>query len=349
MNAITVQAGEAERLAVRRVVGRAARPGEVTVRVTAISLNRGEVKRALTETPSGTTPGWDFAGVVEATGGAPGAPSIGTRVVGLLPVGSWAERVHAPVDFIAPVPDDVTDAQAASLPVAGLTALHALRKGGLLLGRKVLVKGATGGVGQFAIQLAAASGAAVFAHVRREEQQPEVERASTGGVIVGETLEAARAHGPYDFILDSVGGSAVSAALTMLRRSGTCVTVGVTEGTSVSRTTDANSARETSSCRCWRMYSVARRVCQGARPLAGSRARPAWFDQRLINGTARSDVALSGATREAAPPRRISAAIRSPSEAISGSRSRPSGRISSGPRTASCSASRHVSRRGVGT
>lgn len=61
MNAITVEAGEAERLAVRRVVGRAARPGEVTVRVTAISLNRGEVKRALTETPSGTTPGWDFA------------------------------------------------------------------------------------------------------------------------------------------------------------------------------------------------------------------------------------------------------------------------------------------------
>ena len=234
MNAITVEAGEAERLAVRRVVGRAARPGEVTVRVTAISLNRGEVKRALTETPSGTTPGWDFAGVVEATGGAPGAPSIGTRVVGLLPVGSWAERVHAPVDFIAPVPDDVTDAQAASLPVAGLTALHALRKGGLLLGRKVLVTGATGGVGQFAIQLAAASGAAVFAHVRREEQQPLVERASTGGVIVGETLEAARAHGPYDFILDSVGGSALSAALTMLRRSGTCVTVGVTEGALVS-------------------------------------------------------------------------------------------------------------------
>jgi NADPH:quinone reductase-like Zn-dependent oxidoreductase len=230
MNAITVEAAEAERLAVRRVVGRAARPGEVTVRVTAISLNRGEVKRALTETPSGTTPGWDFAGVVEATGGAPGAPSIGARVVGLLPVGSWAERVHAPVDFIAPVPDDVTDAQAASLPVAGLTALHALRKGGLLLGRKVLVTGATGGVGQFAIQLAAASGAAVFAHIRREEQQPEVERASTGGVIVGETLEAARAHGPYDFILDSVGGSALSAALTMLRRNGTCVTVGVTEG-----------------------------------------------------------------------------------------------------------------------
>jgi len=234
MNAITVEAGEAERLAVRRVVGRAARPGEVTVRVTAISLNRGEVKRALTETPSGTTPGWDFAGVVEATGGAPGAPSIGTRVVGLLPVGSWAECVHAPVDFIAPIPDDVTDTQAASLPVAGLTALHALRKGGLLLGRKVLVTGATGGVGQFAIQLAAASGAAVFAHVRREEQRPQVEGASTGGVIVGETLEAARAHGPYDFILDSVGGSALSAALTMLRRGGTCVTVGVTEGALVS-------------------------------------------------------------------------------------------------------------------
>jgi NADPH2:quinone reductase len=233
MHAITVGGGDGDRLAVRPVASSPARPGDITIRVTAVSLNRGEVKRALTVTESGTVPGWDFAGVVEETNGTPGAPGPGTRVVGLLAAGSWAERVHAPLEFIAPIPAAVTDAQAASLPVAGLTALHALRKGGLLLGRKVLVSGATGGVGQMAIQLAAASGARVFAHIRREDQRTVVEASCTGGVIVGETLEAARADGPFDFILDSVGGSSLSAALAMLRRNGSCVTVGVTEGAPV--------------------------------------------------------------------------------------------------------------------
>ena len=70
----------------------------------------------------------------------------------------------------------VTDAQAATLPVAGLTALHALRQGGLLLGRKVLVDGATGGVGHLAVQLAAAAGAEVYGHVRRAEQTLDDQR-----------------------------------------------------------------------------------------------------------------------------------------------------------------------------
>lgn len=234
IEAITVDQGARDRLAVRAVRFVPATTGEITVRVAAVSLNRGEVKRAMTVADSGTVPGWDFAGVVEETGGVPGAPAVGTRVVGMLPSGSWAQRVHAPVSSVAAIPDGVSDAQAASLPVAGLTALCALRKGGLLLGRKVLVDGATGGVGQFAIQLAAASGARVYSHIRRPELRHVVEAASTGGAIVGETLEAARSAGPFDLILDSVGGSALSAALTMLRRKGVCVTIGATEGAMVS-------------------------------------------------------------------------------------------------------------------
>jgi NADPH2:quinone reductase len=234
IKAITVDRSDAARLAVRTINFAQAAPGELTIRVTAISLNRGETKRALTITETGICPGWDFAGTVEETGGAPGAPEIGTRVVGVLPIGAWAERIHAPLNSIAPIPEGVTDAQAASLPVAGLTALHALRKGGLLLGRKVLVDGASGGVGQFAIQLAAASGAQVYSHIRRPEQRSLVEASSTGGVMMGETLEAARPSGPFDLIVDSVGGSALSAAMTMLRRNGVCVTVGATEGEQVS-------------------------------------------------------------------------------------------------------------------
>jgi len=234
IKAIVVDEAELGRLVVRDVISAQARPGEITVRVTAISLNRGETKRALTTEKTGTRPGWDFAGVVDDARGVAGAPTAGTQVVGALPVGAWAERVHAPLSLLAVIPDRVTDAQAATLPVAGLTALHALRKGGLLLGKKVLINGATGGVGQAAIQLAAASGALVYSHIRREEQRALVEASSTGGVIVGQTVDVARSSGPFDLVIDSVGGSALSAAITMLRKKGTCVTLGRSEGEQVS-------------------------------------------------------------------------------------------------------------------
>jgi NADPH2:quinone reductase len=230
--AVVVDTGAPGGLVLRKVPLAAPRPEEATVRVTAISLNRGEVKRALTAMGTGDRPGWDFAGVVEQPAEQGNGPSVGTRVVGLLPAGAWAERVRAPLHAIASLPDGVTDAQAATLPVAGLTALHALRKGGLLLGRKVLIDGASGGVGHLAVQLAAASGALVHAHVRRADQAAAV-TAWGGSVVVGERLEAARPSGPFHLIIDSVGGSALGAALGMLERGGTCVTLGVSEGSAV--------------------------------------------------------------------------------------------------------------------
>lgn len=243
VRAIVVDEADPGRLAVRPAKLAPAAPGEATIRVTAISLNRGEVKRAMTTMATGDRPGWDFAGIVEEAarqnggpqGGGPqvGGPQVGARVVGVMPSGAWAERVRAPVGFLATLPDGVTDAQASTLPVAGLTALHALRKGGLLLGRKVLIDGASGGVGHFAVQLAAASGARVYAHIRRDELRSTIAQWCTGDVIVGPTLEAARACGPFHLILDSVGGSALGAALTMLHPGGTCVTFGVSEGSSV--------------------------------------------------------------------------------------------------------------------
>jgi NADPH:quinone reductase len=71
INAITVDQSDAGRLAVRRVDLTSAAPGEITVRVTAISLNRGETKRALTISETGTRPGWNFAGTIGETGGVP--------------------------------------------------------------------------------------------------------------------------------------------------------------------------------------------------------------------------------------------------------------------------------------
>jgi NADPH2:quinone reductase len=206
---------------------------EVTVRVTAISLNRGEVNRALSQSVTGFRPGWDFAGVVEEAASDGSGPPIGTRVVGFLRSGAWAEYVRVASHAIAALPAGVTDAQAATLPVAGLTALHGLRQGGLLLGRKVLVDGATGGVGHLAVQLATTSGAQVYAHIRHPDQAHVVEPWCGDRIIVASQLRAAAASGPYNLILDSVGGSALSAALTMLEPDGTCVTFGVSESATV--------------------------------------------------------------------------------------------------------------------
>jgi NADPH2:quinone reductase len=234
IRAVVVDPSSNDRLALRDVALPPAAPNDATVRVTAISLNRGEVNRALSVSEAGARPGWDFAGVIETQAADGSGPRAGTRVVGMLPTGAWAERVCVATDAVAALPDGVSDAQAATLPVAGLTALHALRQGGLLLGRKVLVDGATGGVGHLAVQLAATSGAEVYGQVRRPDQKAMIAEWCGDRVVVAADLRAAASSGPYHLILDSIGGSALSAALTMLQPNGTCVHFGVSEAPTTS-------------------------------------------------------------------------------------------------------------------
>ena len=230
VRAVVVDHDSPERLVIRPVPLAPAYRDEVTVRVNAISLNRGEVNRAVRVAEPGWRPGWDFAGVVEETAPDGSGPANSTRVVGMLPSGAWAERIRVPSNAVAALPDEVTDAQGATLPVAGLTALHALRQGGLLLGRKVLIDGASGGVGHLACQLAAASGAIVYGHVRNGAHQAMVAEWCGDRTVLAPELSAAAPFGPYHLILDSVGGSALGAALGMLRPGGTCVTFGVSQG-----------------------------------------------------------------------------------------------------------------------
>lgn len=229
VKAVVVDPSSKERLAIKSVPIAAAYRNEVTVRVRAISLNRGEVNRAVRSAEPGWRPGWDFAGIIEDIAPDGSGPAKGTRVVGILPSAAWAEMIRVPSESVAALPDSVSDAQAATLPVAGLTALHALRQGGLLLGRKVLIDGASGGVGHLACQLAAASGAIVYGHVRNKAFQSMVAEWCGERTIVAPDLSAAAVSGPYHLILDSVGGSALGAALAMLRPGGTCVTFGVSE------------------------------------------------------------------------------------------------------------------------
>jgi NADPH:quinone reductase len=229
IRAVVVDPAAPGRLRIKPVELRDPDRDEAAVRVTAISLNRGETRRAVQQAEPGWRPGWDFAGVTETAAADGSGPRPGTRVVGILPSGAWAERVNCRTHAVAALPDAVGDAEAATLRVAGLTALHALRQGGLLLGRKVLVDGASGGVGHLACQLAAAAGAQVWGHVRREEYRAAVAEWCGERVVLGRELAAAKPYGPFWLILDSLGGSALAAALGMLQPGGACVTFGVSD------------------------------------------------------------------------------------------------------------------------
>lgn len=196
---------------------------EAIVEVKAFSLNRGEVVDAL-QRKENSRPGWDFSGIVlhEALNGS--GPKKGSRVVGLVPTGAWAEQVAVPTSALAEIPAEITFEQAATLPVAGLSALYALRKGGLLLGKRVLITGSSGGVGLFAHQLAALSGAYSIGVARSNSKAKLVETFGANEILVGEDVtEAIGANGPYDFIIDSVGGNTLAALLPQLVAQGTCV------------------------------------------------------------------------------------------------------------------------------
>jgi NADPH:quinone reductase-like Zn-dependent oxidoreductase len=225
MRAIVVDPEVKGRLTLREVESPSPTPSEALVRVSAISLNLGEVRRTLTA-EAGWRPGWDLAGVIEQAAADGSGPSVGTRVFGLVNSGAWAERVAVPTTSLAEIPEGVTFAQAATLPVAGLTALYGLERAGFLLNRKVLVTGASGGVGHFACQLARQGGATVVALVRRVERAASVRSMGAHEVVVGEDVALARSFGPYDLVIDTLGGKSLSTALTLLETDGVCVNVG---------------------------------------------------------------------------------------------------------------------------
>lgn len=228
--AIIVDPDAPGRLAIREVEAAEPAPSEALVRVAAISLNRGEV-RGLAGAESGWRPGWDFSGTVVRVAADGSGPKAGARVVGMLGSGgAWAEQIAAPTDAIAELPDAVSFAQAATLPIAGLTALYALERGGSLLGRTVLVTGASGGVGLLACQLARNGGARVVGVVRTPHYEGAVREAGAHEVVIGVDAEPARPFGPYDTILESVGGASLSSALKLLAKDGVCVLFGRSSG-----------------------------------------------------------------------------------------------------------------------
>ena len=194
---------------------------EALVIVEAYSVNRGEL--FLLEAPrEGWRPGQDVAGHVERTAADGSGPAQGTRVVAHVPAGGWAPLVAAPTDALAILPDGVAVTAAATLGVAGLTALRLLRSAGSVAGKRVLLTGASGGLGHFVVELAAAQGALVTA-VSASAQRGERLLALGAAEVV---TDVESAEGPFEVVFESVGGSSLEAAVVRLAPHGTLLWFG---------------------------------------------------------------------------------------------------------------------------
>ena len=225
MLAIVNTPGEAEPVAIREVAEPEPKPGEALVAVQAFSLNRGEL-RLFQVRPAGWRPGQDIAGVVVRAAADGSGPATGTRIVALCDWEGWAERAAVPSHRIAPIADNVSYGAAASLPVAGLTALRSLRHGAPLLGKRVLVTGAAGGVGNLAVQLAARSGARVTAVVGRPERAAVLEGLGAAEIVT----RIEDAEGRFGLVLESAGGASLTAAIGRIDHRGTVVVYGNSSG-----------------------------------------------------------------------------------------------------------------------
>lgn len=195
-------------------------PDEALVAVRAFGVNRGELTLVRMR-GGGWRPGQDVAGEVIRAAADGSGPQAGQRVAGLADWHGWAEEAAVPTRRLAAIPDGLDVTVAAALPMAGTTAANLVRLGGAPLGARVLVTGASGGVGHIAVQLAALGGADVTAVA--SEARGEALLGYGARAVVGDPADA---EGPFDLVLESVGGAALGAALDTVAPGGTIVVFG---------------------------------------------------------------------------------------------------------------------------
>jgi NADPH:quinone reductase-like Zn-dependent oxidoreductase len=230
--------GSPDVLELREVAQPVPAPDRVLVRVRAASLNAGDahvlrgtplVLRAMMgglRRPKDPRRGGDVAGVVEAVGADVTSVAVGDEVFGS-GLGAFAEYVAPLAKNLVPKPARLSFEEAATLPVAGVTALQALRDHGRLQpGQRVLINGAGGGVGTYLVQLAKALGAGEVTAVCGPASV-ELVRASGADRVVDYTREDfTKAGGPYDLIVDNATTRSLRTMCRLLTRNGTLVKVG---------------------------------------------------------------------------------------------------------------------------
>jgi NADPH:quinone reductase-like Zn-dependent oxidoreductase len=207
----------------------------VLVRVRAVSLNRGDFYTVAGRPwlvrlsgglvrPQEPRVGWDFAGTVEAVGAGEPDLKVGDEVFGVRP-GAFGEYLTVS-DAVAPKPSNLSFEDAAALPVAGLTALQGLRdKAQLREGQKVLVNGASGGVGTFAVQVAKALGAQVTAVCSRRNLEQAL-ALGADRVIDYTQVDFTQAGEHYDVLFDVAGNRPWRASKRVLAPGGILVQAG---------------------------------------------------------------------------------------------------------------------------
>jgi NADPH:quinone reductase-like Zn-dependent oxidoreductase len=221
MRALVVDDNASGRLTLGEVPDPAPAADQVLVRVQATSLNFGELPLN-TRAPAGTVPGWDAAGIVVQAAAGGGGPAVGTPVVTQGANGAWAELRAVHLNSLAVLPDNVDVGAAATLPIAGVSALRALRASGPLLGKRVLITGASGGVGRYAVQLAHRAGANVIAVVGSEARGRGLAALGADEIVVG--LD--RVQSPVHAVLDNVGGPQLVRAFQLLAPGGLVQAIG---------------------------------------------------------------------------------------------------------------------------
>lgn len=199
-------------------------PDQLVLTVSAASLNYLDVAYAEDLHGLGGVPGEDAAGTVVTAAVDGSGPPVGTAVVSFAMGGALATRRAVRTADVAAIPEGVSFEAAAALPAAGVTALRAVRRLGPLLGRRVIVTGASGGVGRYAVQLAALAGADVTAVSSRREGLREL-----GADRVVDDLSALKGE-PFDGVVDQVGGPMLAEAFALLGEGGLALSVGQASG-----------------------------------------------------------------------------------------------------------------------
>lgn len=232
---MSTSSGSLDRLALSDVPTPVARSAELLVRIRATTVTRGDVVlrrmprvvvRLVGETPKSIL-GHEFAGVVESVGDAVEGFDVEDRVFGTttgLRLGAHAEYIAIPAGgVVARIPSGIAFEEAAPVPVGAMAAMHFLRSGGVGPGLRVLVNGASGSVGTFAVQIAKASGAHVTG-VCSGSNAELVLSLGADAVIDYTRQDFTEAGETYDVIFDAVGKTSARTVRGILAEDGRFVT-----------------------------------------------------------------------------------------------------------------------------